>query len=127
MNKTWEELFEAFQTERKPDADAIANLALDNFQEMQDTVDDPDFIKKRVLEMQLERTLPDYYSKYSLVTFREEMSYENAMNQGRAQDEYLLQLVSSLDFSMPKTEDEMKTIVDEMRSKLLLGEQMHSN
>ena len=127
MNKTWEELFEAFQTERKPDADAIANLALDNFQEMQDTVDDPDFIKKRVLEMQLERTLPDYYSKYSLVTFREEMSYENAMNQGRAQDEYLLQLVSSSDFSMPKTEDEMKTIVDEMRSKLLLGEQMHSN
>lgn len=83
--------------------------------------------KKRVLEMQLERTLPDYYSKYSLVTFREEMSYENAMNQGRAQDEYLLQLVSSSDFSMPKTEDEMKTIVDEMRSKLLLGEQMHSN
>lgn len=127
MNKTWEELFEAFQTERKPDTDAIANLALDNFQEMQDTVDDPDFIKKRVLEMQLERTLPDYYSKYSLVTFREEMSYENAMIQGRAQDEYLLQLVSSSDFSMPETEDEMKTIVDEMRSRLSLEEQMHSN
>lgn len=127
MNKTWEELFEAFQTERKPDTDAIANLALDNFQEMQDTVDDPGFIKKRVLEMQLERTLPDYYSKYSLVTFREEMSYENAMIQGRAQDEYLLQLVSSSDFSMPETEDEMKTIVDEMRSKLSLGEQTHSN
>lgn len=124
MNKTWEELFEAFQTERKPDTDAIADLALDNFQEMQDKVDDPEFIKKRILEMQLERTLPDYYSKYSLVTFREEMSYEAAMIQGRAQDEYLLRLVASPKFEMPQNEEEMKTIVDNMRAELSL--EVHS-
>ena len=59
---------------------------------MQDRVDDADFIKKRQLEMLLEEQYPDYYSKYSLVTFRPELPYAQAMKLGRAQDEYLLEI-----------------------------------
>ncbi|MFK7933588.1 MAG: FAD-dependent oxidoreductase [Saprospiraceae bacterium] len=91
----WEKVFTTFQERRVPDANAIADLALDNFIEMQDKVNDADFIEKRKLEMQLEQTFPDYYSKYSLVTFQPKLPYQQAMQLGRAQDDLLLKLVST--------------------------------
>ncbi len=118
MNKSWPELFERFQIERKPDTDAIADLALDNFQEMQDKVDDPEFIKKRKLEMLLEKRFPAYYSKYSLVTFKDELSYEQAMTQGRAQDAYLLGLCSQESFQQPETDKELEAILNDMSKAL---------
>lgn len=84
-----------FQESRKPNADAIADLAIDNFYEMRDHVDDENFIKKRKLEMQMEQTFDDYYSKYSLVTFRPELDYETAMLLGRQQDNLLLNYVQN--------------------------------
>jgi len=91
----WQQVLPYYQKLRKPDTDAIADLALDNFYEMRDHVDDKVFVKKRQIEMQLEQTFPDYYSKYSLVTFNEHISYEQAMKQGRKQDEILLELCRS--------------------------------
>lgn len=95
-NGQWAEVFDAFQAHRKADADAIADLAKDNFYEMRDHVDDLGFIKKRKLETALEQTYPDYYSKYSMVTFNEEMRYSEAMRRGRAQDKWLLDQVGSV-------------------------------
>lgn len=88
----WVKVLQAYEDERKKDTDAIADLALDNFIEMQDKVADPDFIAKRKLEMQLEQTYTNYYSKYSLVTFKEDLPYSEAMSLGRKQDELLLEL-----------------------------------
>ncbi|MEO0473463.1 MAG: NAD(P)/FAD-dependent oxidoreductase [Bacteroidota bacterium] len=94
----WEKLFTAFQNERVENADAIADLALDNFIEMRDSVDDVPFIRKRKIEMQLEQQYPEYYSKYSLVTFKPELDYAAAKQQGRAQDQLLLELCGRDDF-----------------------------
>ena len=88
----WESVFKMFQEERVENANAIADLAIDNFHEMQDKVDDEDFMKKRKIEMQLEQQFEDYYSKYSLVTFRPDLSYAEAMRLGRAQDKMLLEI-----------------------------------
>ena len=88
----WERAFMEFQDARVHNTNAIADLAIDNFYEMRDHVDDPAFIRKRKLEMQLEHTYPEYYSKYSLVTFNENISYSEAMKKGRLQDEILLEL-----------------------------------
>jgi len=88
----WNTIFQKFQKERIPNANAIADLALDNFYEMQDKVNDTIFIKKRNLERQLEQTFPDYYSKYSLVTFQPKLSYAAAMKKGRWQDELLMDI-----------------------------------
>jgi kynurenine 3-monooxygenase len=90
----WAQLFEAFQAARAENTNAIADLAIDNFYEMQDKVADPVFIKKRNLETQLEQTYPEYFSKYSLVTFNENMPYSEAMRRGRLQDEVLMKLCS---------------------------------
>lgn len=94
----WEKVFYKFQELRKDNANAIADLAIDNFHEMQDRVDDQHFMRKRKIEMQLEQQYPDYYSKYSLVTFKPNLPYKNAMVLGRNQDELLLQLCSRDDF-----------------------------
>ena len=91
----WAKVFAAFEEARVDDANAIAELAIDNFHEMQDKVDDPEFIRKRKLEMQLEQNYDDYYSKYSLVTFRPDLSYSEAKQLGRQQDEFLLNLCLS--------------------------------
>lgn len=88
----WSALFEAFQDARKPDTDAIADLATDNFYEMRDHVANPVFQRKRRLETQLEQQFPDYFSKYALVTFRDDVPYRQAMEQGRRQDEILMQI-----------------------------------
>lgn len=94
----WEKVFTHFQDSRKENADAIADLAIDNFYEMRDHVDDLAFIRKRKIEMQLEQQFPDYYSKYSLVTFQPELPYAQAMKRGRKQDELLLQMCGRDDF-----------------------------
>ncbi len=101
----WEKVFTAFQEDRADDASAIADLAIDNFYEMRDKVDDQAFIRKRKIEMQLEQEFPEYYSKYSLVTFRPELPYSEAMQAGRKQDQILLDLCRQDDYdSIPLAE-----------------------
>lgn len=102
----WEKTFKTFQIKRKIDTDGIADLAIDNFHEMKDHVANPLFQKKRALEMQLETQLPnDYFSKYSMVTFRDDMGYNEAMVRGRAQDKAILNLISNnkIDIDLPTT------------------------
>lgn len=88
----WEALFTAFQDIRKKDTDAIADLAVDNFYEMRDHVANPVFMRKRRLETLLEQQFPGYFSKYSLVTFRDDVPYSTAMEKGSKQDAYLMHL-----------------------------------
>ena len=114
---TWKSVFNAYQTKRKKDTDAIADLAIDNFHEMKKHVSNPLFKEKRVIEMDLEKTFPtEYSSKYSLVTFNENIGYNEAMKRGRAQDKALLNLIADdevyTDSNMTKAE--LKSILDKV-------------
>lgn len=91
-NGDWDQVLSVYENERKIDTDAIADLAEDNFYEMRDATADPVFNRKRRLELKMEQHFPDYYSKYSLVSFRPDLSYSKAMAQGRALDNWLMQL-----------------------------------
>jgi len=104
----WEKIFTEFQVARIENARAIGELALDNFHEMQDKVNDAIFIKKRNLERQLEDQFPDYYSKYSLVTFQPKLPYAEAMARGRQQDDFLMELCAR--DTIPKLEKVMEGI-----------------
>ncbi len=86
----WSAIFQAFQADRKPDTDAIAALAQDNFYEMRDGTADPVFNRKRQIELAMEQEIDAYASKYSLVTFRSDIGYRQAMLIGRKQDELLM-------------------------------------
>jgi kynurenine 3-monooxygenase len=93
--ENWEAIFKTYEKIRKKDTDAIADLAIDNFYEMRDHVSNPIFQEKRKLEMAFEEHFPkEYSSKYSLVTFNENIGYHEAMTRGRAQDKAILNMIA---------------------------------
>ena len=62
--------FAAFQAERRPNALAIQQMALENYLEMRDRVDDPDFLLQRELERALQERHPGrFVPHYTMVTF----------------------------------------------------------
>lgn len=90
QHEDWDAAFALYELSRKKDTDAIADLAVENYYEMRDHVDNPDFIAKRAIEMQLEKNYPGYASKYNLVTFCEHVPYSVAQEKGNRQDKWLL-------------------------------------
>ena len=113
----WKTIFKTYQKTRKQDTDAIADLAIDNFHEMKDHVANPLFKEKRKIEMDLEKTFPTQYSsKYSLVTFNENIGYNEAMKRGRAQDKALLNLISddTIHTHLDMTKEELKVILEKV-------------
>jgi len=93
-NMNWNNLFKEYEAIRKKDTDAIANLAVDNFHEMKEHTAMEIFQRKRKLETAFEAEFPkEYYSKYSLVTFKESITYSEALKRGRAQDKAILNLL----------------------------------
>ena len=93
----WQAVYEEYGKQRKVNTDAIADMAEENFYEMRDAVADPVFIRKRQLETRLEQKHPDYFSKYSMVTFREDLPYSVAKARGNAQDSFLMELCEKID------------------------------
>lgn len=93
----WGLIFDEFTLQRKPNADAIAQMAEENFYEMRDAVANPVFQRKRELETKLEQTFPDYFSKYSMVTFREDLPYSVAKEKGNAQDKLLMEICAGVE------------------------------
>lgn len=90
----WGEVFPRFFDTRKKNADAIAQLALDNFIEMRDTSADPHFALKRQLEHVLEERHPgQFVSKYGMVSFHR-VPYAEALERGRVQDRVLMEICS---------------------------------
>ena len=62
--------FAAFQSERQPNATAIQHMALENYLEMRDRVDDPEFLLQRQLELALQQRHPGrFVPHYTMVTF----------------------------------------------------------
>ncbi|MBA3633764.1 MAG: FAD-dependent monooxygenase [Acidobacteria bacterium] len=93
----WETVFVEYGGLRKENTDAIADMAEENFYEMRDAVANPIFVRKRELETKLEQTFSDYFSKYSMVTFREDLPYSAAMKKGNAQDKLLMEICAKVD------------------------------
>ncbi len=90
---SWTEAFERFEAERKPNANAIADMALENYVEMRDTVRHPKFMLQKSLSLELERRFPDrFVPRYSMVMFHDEIPYRVAFERGRVQESILTQL-----------------------------------
>jgi kynurenine 3-monooxygenase len=87
------DVFAEFQRRRKPNADAIAAMALENYIEMRDSVADPRYLAKRELGARLAAAAPDHFmARYRMVTFTR-LPYAYAMERGRVQDQWLEQLL----------------------------------
>jgi kynurenine 3-monooxygenase len=89
----WDTLFADFERSRLPNTAAIAQMALENYIEMRDTVRDPAYVRRKVLAMDLERRFPDHFiPRYSMVMFHPEISYAEALRRGAEQERILSEL-----------------------------------
>jgi kynurenine 3-monooxygenase len=84
----WNKILPEFQQLRKPDADAIANLALRNFIEMRDLVADENFLTRKKIEKAMHERHPDkFVPLYALVTFGH-TRYSEAQRLGQLHDTF---------------------------------------
>ena len=89
--------FAAFQAARKPNADAIAQMALENYIEMRDGVADPHYLLKRELTAALTARAPGHFmSRYRMVSFTH-FPYAYCLQRGREQDALLESLLAGCD------------------------------
>ena len=93
----WEEVFANFTKARKPNADAIADMAVENFVEMRDSVTDPNFILRKKVGFELEKRWPGrFIPRYSMVIFHPDIPYAEAQRRGKLQDRILDQLCANI-------------------------------
>lgn len=124
----WETIFSEYQKERKKDTDAIADLAIDNFHEMKEHTANPLFQQKRKLEIAFEEDFPKQYnSKYSLVTFNEDIPYSEAMKRGRAQDKAILNLLDDGKLTDSMTLEEKLILVQNETNEMLHDDDVAKN
>jgi kynurenine 3-monooxygenase len=74
---SWTGLFEAFEHARKPNTDAIAQMAIDNYLEMRSTVLDPAYRKRKAEEEKRMKRDPNFISRYAQVMFHPEIPYRD--------------------------------------------------
>jgi kynurenine 3-monooxygenase len=79
------EAFAAFEAQRKPDAEAIQQMALENYIEMRDKVDDSGFLLQRRLELALQERHPGrFVPHYAMVSFMR-IPYSVALHRSEVQ------------------------------------------
>ena len=82
----WDKIFPEYESLRKPDADAIADLAIANFVEMRDKTADPKFLLQKKIEAQFSQKHPDkWIPLYSMVTYTPSIRYSKALSEGKKQ------------------------------------------
>ena len=92
----WDMVFSDFCLRRKANADAIADLAVENFVEMRDKVANPQFILEKAVERRLQNEFPQHFmSRYRLVTFTN-VPYSFARTAGEVTDSIVQQLSKNI-------------------------------
>ena len=105
---------EQFQQQRKPDADAIAELALQNFVEMRDRVADPQFVAQKQIEAELHRRYPDrWIPLYTRVTFSDDR-YSEALKQGKRQEAIMRRVMQAQPDPSVWTDQDYARIMEEL-------------
>ena len=93
----WEKVFSAFGRLRKPNTDAIADMAVENFIEMRDSVASPKFALKKQVGFELEKRWPEkFIPRYSMVIFHPDIPYAEARRRGEIQDRVLEELCANI-------------------------------
>ncbi|MGB5387295.1 MAG: NAD(P)/FAD-dependent oxidoreductase [Eudoraea sp.] len=89
----WEHIFEEYQKERKPNADAIAELSYRNFVEMSSKTADPCFLLQKKIEKHFAKNNPGkWIPVYSRVTFSDQ-PYADALAIGDEQEKIMQQIM----------------------------------
>ncbi len=89
----WAQVFTEFERRRRPQTEAIAQMALENYVEMRDTVRDPAFQRRKLMSLQLEQRHPQrFIPRYSMVMFHADIPYAEALRRGDVQAQILAEI-----------------------------------
>jgi kynurenine 3-monooxygenase len=91
----WKKILQEYQVSRKPDTDAIADLAINNFTEMREKTADPRFLLQKKIEARLHEKYPDaWIPAYSQVTFSPYIRYSDALKRGEKQEAIMREIMN---------------------------------
>ena len=94
-NDNWDIIFPEYEQLRKPDGDAIADLAIANFVEMRDKTADPKFILQKKIEAKFSQHYPDkWIPLYSMVTYSPHIRYSTALKEGQKQQKIMDEIMA---------------------------------
>ena len=114
-NDDWDQILPEFQQQRKPDADAISELALQNFIEMRDLVADEKFLLRKKIESKLHEKFPNQWiPQYSMVTFHDEIRYSEARDIGEKQKQIMDEIMAIPDIEDKWEKLDFKAIVNKL-------------
>ncbi len=109
----WDKILAEYQALRKPDGDAIADLAVENFTEMSAKTADPKFLLQKKIEAKLHAKYPaKWIPAYSLVTFSPDVRYSVAKKRGMAQEKIMQEIMA-----LPNIENDWDS--PEIESKIM--------
>ncbi len=95
--ENWPAILDEYQTLRKPDGDAVADLAIGNFTEMRDKTADPKFLLQKKIEAWFSGKHPDkWVPQYTMVTYRPDIRYSYALKRGKEQDEIMQKVMAAI-------------------------------
>jgi kynurenine 3-monooxygenase len=93
----WKSMFKEYSRIRKPNGDAILELALNNYIEMRDLTADPSFLLQKKIEGKFAAKHPDKWMPlYSQVTFSH-IPYSEALANGKVQDRIMKEVMNRPD------------------------------
>jgi kynurenine 3-monooxygenase len=108
----WDSILNEYQLLRKPDGDAIADLAVNNFIEMREKVADPKFLLQKKIEAKLHSKHPEkWIPAYSQVTFSPHIRYSEALQRGQMQEAIMQQIMQLPNIEKIWESDEVEEII----------------
>ena len=89
----WQTIFDAFSASQVENGHAIADMAIENYIEMRDHVNNIEYQKRRTLELKLERMYPgQFIPRYSMVAFHQ-IPYSEVYERGEKQFKIINELL----------------------------------
>jgi kynurenine 3-monooxygenase len=107
----WGDLLRKYEIARKPNGDAIAELALNNFIEMRDRVSDPKFLLQKKIEARFSDKYPaKWMPLYSMVTFSH-IPYSEALALGKKQEAIMEKVMKLSDIESKWDSEEVEKLM----------------
>jgi kynurenine 3-monooxygenase len=108
----WDVILDQYEVLRKPDGDAIADLAHANFIEMRDKTADPTFLLQKKIEAKFSAKHPDkWIPLYSMVTYSPHIRYSTALKEGNKQQAIMDKVMAMSDIEKKWDSEEIEKII----------------
>lgn len=108
----WHSILKEYQALRKPDGDAIADMAISNFTEMREKTADPKFLLQKKIEARLHEKYPDkWIPAYAQVTFSPHIRYSEALKRGQMQEAIMQEVMAVPDIDKKWESEEVEQMI----------------